>query len=218
MGASASQTQPCIVESDVAFNNDDILGSGSFGVVRKGSWLGMCVAIKSLTPDAAEVDPNLLDSFERELRLLAEMRHPNIIALFGSFRSTCGQLHVVMEFGDGGCLASHLRMCGNLGRPIAFDGAHSIALDVARGLLFLHEGLHHPVVHCDLKSANVIICRGVAKLADFGVARKMRRNTWLGRSGAGFDGVLGSIQWLPSTRLLPCSLFLQNCFHSDFRC
>ena len=161
----------------------------------------MCVAVKSLTPDAAQVDPSLLDNFERELRLLAELRHPNIIALFGYYRSNCGQLHVVMELGDGGCLSGQLRMCGDAGNPMAIEDTVRIALDIARGLLFLHEGLHHPVVHCDLKSANVIICRGLAKLADFGVARRMRRNSWLGGSGVGFEGVLGSVQWSFETPL-----------------
>ena len=200
MGGSSSSERRAvdshtpILQSDVTFDDRNPLGSGSFGVVRQGSWLGTCVAIKTLTSDAAEVDPSLLQNFERELRLLAELRHPNIISLFGYFRSAGRHLHLVMELGEC-CLSSRLLSCGAAQSPLAMDISLKIALDVACGLLFLHEGLKNPVVHCDLKSANVILCHGTAKLADFGVARRLQRASWLGGVGAGCDGVLGSVQW-----------------------
>ena len=81
------EIQCCILESDVIFEvSGSFLGKGSFGVVRRGSWLGLPVAIKTLGAGAVEAEPSLLASFNDELSMLAALRHPNIIAYFGNQR------------------------------------------------------------------------------------------------------------------------------------
>ena len=133
-----------IQEADIILD-DVILGRGSFGVVRKGYWRGTAVAIKTLVPDAAETSPALLTGLERELRLLSALRHANIIALYGHYRTTskqqhsdlCGEgaLHLVLEFGEGGCLTDFMRRRDT---RLPAHMAISIALDIARGLWYLH--------------------------------------------------------------------------------
>ena len=134
-----TQNPPNIQESDVVLDGT-VLGRGSFGVVTKGYWRATAVAVKTLVPDAAETSPSLLAGLERELRLLSALRHTNIISLFGHYRSTSGQhknaaLHLVLEYGEFGCLTDFMR------RRSARLPAHmaiSIALDIARGLWYLH--------------------------------------------------------------------------------
>jgi hypothetical protein len=138
-----NQPPPSILEADVVLDGTT-LGRGSFGVVRRGCWRGTAVAIKTLVPDAEETSPSLVAGLERELRLLSTLRHPNIIALYGHYRNKSeqcsirnpgGALHLVLELGEGGCLTAFMRRheC-----PLPLRVAVSIALDVTRGLWYLH--------------------------------------------------------------------------------
>lgn len=74
--------------------------------------------------------------------------------------------------------------------------AHKVALDVARGLHFLHS---RNIVHNDLKSANILLSKdGTAKIADVGLARVLRHGYVCSSSG----GVVGTFAWAAPEVLL----------------
>ena len=144
------------------------IGRGGFGTVFRGSDvdLGREVAVKLMRAgfpdDQAE---ELLARFDREARVMAMIKHPNIVMVYDRGRHGGGAF-VVMEFLPGPDLGVLQRRTGLL--PIA-DVLH-YGRQVAAGL----EGLHGhttPVIHRDLKPRNLILDHGgVLKICDFGVA------------------------------------------------
>jgi len=148
----------------------DRLGRGGMGAVYKGLHLGLRrhVAIKTILPDPnpARLAEHRL-RFEREARILSEMRHQGIVAVY-DYGEDCGMLYMVLEFLDGESLYELLRHRGRL--PI------SHAVPIARALL---EALEEPhirgLIHRDIKPSNVMIeARGGRErvvLIDFGIAK-----------------------------------------------
>jgi len=68
----------------------------------------------------------------------------------------------------------------------------AIALDVARGLQYLHEEIEVPIIHCDIKPENILIdSRGMAKIADFGLSKLL-----IGNQTQTFTGVRGTRGYL----------------------
>ena len=166
------------------------LGEGAFGVVWRGRYRGMAVAVKQAksgsgtptpgydsaagsggggggAPSAAAAD--LAD----EARKLVEMAaHANIVRFYGVVRAPWFGL--VTEFCAGGALDTAL-YGGDAARRVAFTGAERLALvrGVAHGVAHLHA---QAVVHRDLAARNVLLERTadggwLAKVADFGMSR-----------------------------------------------
>ena len=84
--AVAAQRRPApalahIAEADLQVDGSaaGLLGEGGFGVVRRGAWRGTPVAVKSLQRDAAEVGEAPARAFDREMQVLARLRHPNVV-------------------------------------------------------------------------------------------------------------------------------------------
>jgi len=84
--AAAAQQRPVpalaiIPEADLVVDasHAGLLGEGGFGVVRRGSWQGTPVAVKSLQRDAAEVGVAPARAFDREMQVLARLKHPNVV-------------------------------------------------------------------------------------------------------------------------------------------
>ncbi|KAJ3284135.1 hypothetical protein HK104_010079 [Borealophlyctis nickersoniae] len=132
------------------------LGRGGFGIVRKGTWCGSQVAVKILSDQALT---------ERELndfRLEA-----NILAFLGIIDEP-GHYALVMELIPNGSLFDLITK----GESLAWDERRRIARDIACGMFCLHEA---NVLHCDLKSLNVLLAHdGSAKVADFGLSHIRR--------------------------------------------
>jgi serine/threonine-protein kinase len=119
------------------------------------------VAIKVLRPDLAEAIG--ADRFLREIRTTANLSHPHILPLFDSGEAN-GFLFYVMPFVEGESLADCLEREGQL--PV--EDAVEIAREVADALAYAHE---KGVIHRDIKPANIMLERGHALLADFGIAQ-----------------------------------------------
>jgi serine/threonine protein kinase len=118
------------------------------------------VALKVLNPQfAALLGP---ERFLAEIRVTANLQHPNILPLFDSGEAK-GLLFYVMPYIDGESLRARLER----ERQLPVDEAVRIAIAVAGALEYAHQ---HGVVHRDLKPENILLEAGQPFLADFGIA------------------------------------------------
>lgn len=147
------------------------LGAGAFGrvFVAFDTRLQRTVAIKELLAAQTAADPRLferyLDRFEREARAAGSVFHPNVVNVFELAIDPRNDYYLIMEYIDGGNLRDLLTRVGTL----PAERALQITLDIAHALEAIHEV---DIVHRDLKPSNIMLTRrGVAKLADFGVAQ-----------------------------------------------
>ena len=142
------------------------LGAGGMSEVWAADDLELSrrVALKLLARDA---DPA---RFEREAQAVAALAHPNICRLY-DYGEEGGRPFMVLEYLDGGTLEGRLVP----GEPYPIDETHRLARELAAGLAHAHA---RGLVHRDLKPANVLFDdEGVAKIADFGIARLVGSGT-----------------------------------------
>ena len=126
--------------------------------------LGREVAIKVL-PAAVAQDTERLARFKREAHLLAALNHPGIAAIHG-LEEADGQPFLVMELLEGVTLKQRLMQ-----KPFEGDELIDIAEQLTDALDVAHEA---GIIHRDVKPANIIITeRGVAKILDFGLAKRV---------------------------------------------
>jgi len=124
------------------------------------------VAIKVFRSDVG--DTTGIERFKREIRLLARLQHPHILPLYDS-GTTGGTIYFVTPFVEGESLRQRLRREPQL--PI--DEAVRLTTEVADALDFAHQ---RDVVHRDIKPENILLHDGHAVVADFGIARAIRRS------------------------------------------
>ena len=140
------------------------IGAGGMGEVYRArdARLGREVAIKVL-PAAFASDPEALARFEREMKTLAALSHPHIVAIYDVGRE--GQTaYAVTELLEGDTLAE-ITARG----PVPIRKAIEYGAQIARGLAAAHD---RGIVHRDLKPANVVVTSdGHVKVLDFGLAR-----------------------------------------------
>ncbi|OBZ74830.1 putative serine/threonine-protein kinase kinX [Grifola frondosa] len=144
------------------------LGSGSFGNVYKGTYLGTDVAIKEVLPSN---DYDVSKYFEREWRLMKEARHPNVVLYLGLSRAPDGRIFIISEFIENGNLRMYIH---DKSKPFPWRLRLSFATDIARALAYLHA---RKCIHRDLKGENLLVtANGRLKITDFGFARIAARN------------------------------------------
>uniref|UniRef100_A0A2N9F0M8 Receptor-like serine/threonine-protein kinase n=1 Tax=Fagus sylvatica TaxID=28930 RepID=A0A2N9F0M8_FAGSY len=146
------------------FKNE--LGKGSFGTVYKGVlYKGKkLVAVKRLEKLVEEGERE----FRAEMRAIGRTHHKNLVQLLGYCAEGSKRL-LVYEYMSNGSLADVLFK--GLRRP-DWDERVRIALDVARGILYLHEECKAPIIHCDIKPQNILMDDfWTAKISDFGLAK-----------------------------------------------
>ena len=145
---------------------ESLLGAGGMGEVylARDTRLERDVALKVL-PDLFAGDPDRLARFEREARVLASLKHPNIAGIYG-FEEAGGVRALVLEFVDGETLADRIAR-----GPLPVQEALGIGRQVADALAAAHEG---GIIHRDLKPANIKITpSGSVKVLDFGLAKAL---------------------------------------------
>ncbi|KAL6516375.1 putative serine/threonine-protein kinase pbl3 [Orobanche gracilis] len=158
------------------FRSDSLLGEGGFGYVFKG-WIdehtfapskpgtGMVVAVKKLKPESFQGHREWLT----EVNYLGMLRHQNLVKLIGYCSESENKL-LAREYMPRGSLKNHLFRKGVQLMP--WPIRMRIAVDVARGLTFLHS-LDANIIYRDLKASNVLLDSDFnAKLSDFGLARE----------------------------------------------
>ncbi len=118
------------------------------------------VAVKVLNPELGAVLG--ADRFLSEIKVTANLQHPNLLPLFDS-GATGGLLFYVMPFVEGETLRARL----DAEKQLPVEEAVHIATSVASALGYAHE---HGVIHRDLKPENILIHAGQPIIADFGIA------------------------------------------------
>ncbi|REJ97302.1 MAG: serine/threonine protein kinase [Planctomycetota bacterium] len=152
----------------------DLRGRGGMGVVYRARHLalGRIVALKTVLVSRA-ADANALSRFEQEARLLAQLRHHNIVSIH-DFGKADGRLYFAMEYVEGTDVDQMIAAGG----PVAEKVAWGLARQVAAGL---SHAAKHGVVHRDIKPANLLLVDPpegyplpaglpMVKIADFGLA------------------------------------------------
>ena len=113
---------------------------------------------------AAAADANLRRMFVKEARSLAQLKHPNIVAVY-DVGEVDNLPYIVMEHLAGGSVKARIERSG----PLKAGEAARIAIEVANGLQFAHS---KGIIHADLKPSNILFDgEDHAKIADFGIAR-----------------------------------------------
>jgi HAMP domain-containing protein len=148
---------------------DEQLGSGGMGIVYCATdlLLDESVAVKMLRPEIL-ADAGAIDRLTEELRLSRRITHRNVVRMHDLGVSE-GVPFLTMEYVQGTSLAAIIENRGRLPATTVV----SIAKQLFRGLAVAHE---QGVIHGDLKPQNVLVgSSGILKVADFGVARLIRR-------------------------------------------
>ncbi|KAA0052589.1 serine/threonine-protein kinase HT1-like isoform X1 [Cucumis melo var. makuwa] len=148
---------------ELDFTNSVNITKGTF---RRASWRGTEVAVKELGEDLF-TDEDKVRAFRDELALLQKIRHPNVVQFLGAVTQSWPMM-IVTEYlpkGDLGILLSRKREIRTL-------TVVRLALDIARGMNYLHENKPAPIIHRNLEPSNILRDdSGHLKVADFGVSK-----------------------------------------------
>ena len=148
------------------YENLGLVGEGSYGIVMKcrHKESGQLVAVKKFIE--SEDDKMVKKIALREVRMLKQLHHENLVNLLDVFRRK-RRLFLVFEFVDHTILEELER------NPMGLDelSCQKCVWQVLRGIEFCHG---HNIIHRDVKPENVLVSRaGVVKLCDFGFARTL---------------------------------------------
>ncbi len=141
------------------------IGQGGMGTVYRAVHraLDRPVAIKLMQRERL-LPPEAVSRFQREMRAVAKLHHPNIVMAYDAGEAQ-GLHFLAMECVSGWDLASISQCCGPLPLPVACE----CVLQAARGLQHVYE---HGLVHRDIKPSNLMLTKdGDVKLLDLGLAR-----------------------------------------------
>ncbi|KAL1082766.1 hypothetical protein V6Z11_D09G154600 [Gossypium hirsutum] len=147
------------------------LGRGGFGVVYKGELDdGTQIAVKRM--EAGVITNKALDEFQAEIAVLSKVRHRHLVSLLG-YSIEGNERILVYEYMSQGALSKHLFHWKSLKlEPLSWKRRLNIALDVARGMEYLHTLGHQSFIHRDLKSSNILLGDDFrAKVSDFGLVK-----------------------------------------------
>jgi serine/threonine-protein kinase len=148
---------------------ESILGRGSMACVYKAQHLGLrrACALKIMDPALVREQPVTREQFWAEARVAANLLHPHIVTIH-NLGSADGFHFIEMEYVPGGMTLRESLVREGPMEPLR---ATELARQVALALGAAHDSGQ---VHRDIKPANVLLTpRGVAKLADFGLVRRL---------------------------------------------
>ncbi|KAM4101052.1 hypothetical protein ACB094_05G113700 [Castanea mollissima] len=149
---------------EIDFTDSVEISKGTFHLAL---WRGIQVAVKRLEEELIS-DDEKVKSFRDELALLQKIRHPNVVQFLGAVTQSSPMM-IVTEYLPKGDLRAFLKKKGAL-KPTT---AVRFALDIARGMNYLHEN-KPPIIHRDLEPSNILRDdSGHLKVADFGVSKLM---------------------------------------------
>jgi len=153
------------------FSEEKIVGKGGFGVVYKGELHdGTQIAVKRMQSGMMGEDGS--NEFTSEIEVLTKVRHKHLVLLLGYCLDGNEKL-LVYEYMTKGALSKHLHDWKEEGiKPLEWKTRLSIALDVARGIEYLHGLTQQIFIHRDIKPSNILLGEDMrAKVSDFGLVR-----------------------------------------------
>ncbi|KFP98643.1 Serine/threonine-protein kinase Nek5, partial [Haliaeetus albicilla] len=149
------------------------IGEGSFGKIflAKGKLDNEQRVIKEI--DLTKMPVKEKEASQKEVILLAKMKHANIVTFYASVQEK-NKLYIVMEYCDGGDLMKRI----NMQHGVLFDEDQILSwfVQISLGLKHIHD---KKILHRDLKAQNIFLSNNgrVAKLGDFGIARQLNSTT-----------------------------------------
>ena len=166
--------------SEIRFGNK--ISEGSYGIVYKGKWRELKVAIKTLRKEHHK--ESTIKDFLNECSALRCLRHPNIVMCMGASTKSPSTLALVLEYCPNDTLWNLLHKHELV---LKWKKRYEIALGIARGMNYLHS-FQIPIIHRDLKSLNVLLDAHLnPKISDFGWTRLMAEK---------MTGKIGTFQWM----------------------
>lgn len=149
------------------------IGAGSFGTVVLGMdpLTGELMAVKQVpiphgNSKQNEVQRSMIEALHREMLLLKELNHENIVRYYG-LSSQGNFLNIFLEYIPGGSVQLMLQLYGPFEEPLIRNFTRQVLV----GLSYLH-GMD--IIHRDIKGANILIdIKGTAKISDFGISKKV---------------------------------------------
>ncbi|CAL1398115.1 unnamed protein product [Linum trigynum] len=142
---------------------DNMVASGSYGDLYKGTYCSQEVAIKVLK--AERVNTDMQREFAQEVYIMRKVRHKNVVQFIGACTKP-PSLCIVTEFMSGGSVYDYLHKHKGV---FKLPSLLKVAIDISKGMNYLHQ---NNIIHRDLKAANLLMDENeVVKVADFGVAR-----------------------------------------------
>ncbi|KAL4510019.1 hypothetical protein ABPG72_010212 [Tetrahymena utriculariae] len=172
----------------------ELIGQGAYGRVYKGfvKSSGKFIAIKEMKEEMMLGDDahSLLESICKEIQLLKQLSHKNIVNYIGSKKQE-GSVYIYMEYMPGGSISEMLKKYGGFDEEVI----QKFVKQLLEGLIYLHS---KGVIHRDLKGANILSDgQGNVKLADFGAARNIENILQYSLSQSEFcNSIKGSLYWM----------------------
>ncbi|XP_053733938.1 mitogen-activated protein kinase kinase kinase 20 isoform X2 [Synchiropus splendidus] len=151
-------------------------GGGSFGSVYRARW----------TSQDREVAVKKLLKIESEAEILSVLSHRNIIQFYGAILES-PNYGIVTEYASGGSLYDYLS--SDASEEMDMDHIMTWAVEIARGMHYLHSEAPVKVIHRDLKSKNVVLGGDrVLKICDFGASKFLTHTTHM--------SLVGTFPWM----------------------
>ncbi|XP_052302402.1 MDIS1-interacting receptor like kinase 2 isoform X4 [Populus trichocarpa] len=176
-----------IIQATNNFNFNNCIGRGGYGIVYRAMLpTGQVVAVKKLHP-SREGELMDLKTFRNEIRMLIDIRHRNIVKLYG-FCSLVEHSFLVYEFIERGSLKMNLSS-EEQAMDLDWNRRLNVVKGVANALSYLHHDCSPPIIHRDISSSNVLLdLEYEAHVSDFGTARLLMPDSTNWTSFAGTFG------------------------------
>jgi len=186
-GSASRATPPSVCEGILGLDwkRGSKIGSGSYGCVHQAlsCATGRIFAVKETVFDDTESDSKLRKTLAEELDICKSLRHPNIVSYLGH-DYLGSKLFIYLEYVPGGSMSSILKEFG----PLDKNPLRIATRGLLEGLNYLHTR-PTPVVHRDIKGANVLVdLHFQVKLADFGCSKRSTDTKSL--------TTVGSVPWM----------------------
>ncbi|KAF8910967.1 hypothetical protein CPB84DRAFT_1763028 [Gymnopilus junonius] len=172
-----------------------LIGAGSFGKVYLGmdASNGLLMAVKQVelptgSAPNQERKKSMLSALEREIELLKNLQHENIVQyLYSSIDDEF--LNIFLEYVPGGSVTALLRNYGAFEETLV----KNFVRQILQGLNYLHE---RDIIHRDIKGANILVDnKGGIKISDFGISKKVDDNLLTGNR-INRPSLQGSVFWM----------------------